>query len=198
MCESIGGVSSFGATGIIAHTVLRHAEVPGDGLPSIGVQKIVSGCFEGSYFRAKTARPLGIARRLCAVPSLGNQVESGANLIFAGCLSFSAHEHVVVSDHVIDGKVLLPGVGYAEMVLSSDSHQLILTTIAFLHPFALPELPTRCVLRKTRQNKGGLFEVASRKPGEQRPFVVHASGTQDNIAGVSSSALQTHRVYPAR
>ena len=93
------------------------------------------------------------------VPSLGRQVESAANLIFVGSLSFSAH--AVVSDHVIDENVLLPGVGYAEMVFPSESHQYILTAVAFLRPCALPELPARCVLRQTRQNTGGIFEIAS-------------------------------------
>jgi len=42
VCESMGGVSSFGATGIIAHTALQHAEVPVDVASSLGVPKIVS------------------------------------------------------------------------------------------------------------------------------------------------------------
>ena len=164
ICESIGGASSFGATGIIAHTLLQYAEISENSL-SLSSKKNV-GVNNGSKFRLKTARSPGAARRLYVIPvseklqgpELGSILIRTQELVFVGHLSFSAN--VGFSDHVIHREILLPGVGYAEMAFSYNTDQLVLTTVAFLRPCVLTELQGQRLLRQTKQNTG-MFEISS-------------------------------------
>lgn len=187
--ESIGGVSSFGATGIIAHTLLQYVEVSNSDL-RLFIPKEASG-YDSSLFRLETTRPLETTRRLYMIPVSGKQLslvlDAARKLVSVGSLSFSANAGF--SDHVIDGKVLLPGVGYIEMASSSNTDPFVLTTVIFLRPCVLTEFPAQRVLRKKRQNTG-IFEISSLKTTEM--FVVHAVGKQENNTGASTAAVQTY------
>ena len=49
--------------------------------------------------------------------------------------------NAVMSDHVVGGNILLPGVGYIEMAFAyCKTQQFALTAVAFVRPCVLPEL----------------------------------------------------------
>ena len=65
--------------------------------------------------------------------------KGGDKYVSTGRMSPSA-----MSDHVVGGNILLPGVGYIEMAFAyCKAQQLALTAVAFVRPCVLPELDAR-------------------------------------------------------
>ena len=95
-------------------------------------------------------------------------------VVFSGALSPSAE--ALFSHHVVGGTIILPGVGYVEMVFAASSGRA-LAAVAFLRPCVLPE-PGRgekCVLRCTR--RAGALEIASARGSESSSFATCFAGT---------------------
>ena len=95
--------------------------------------------------------------------TMGHPVDSHLheNAVSTGVLSPSAE--ALFSDHVVGGRILLPGVGYLEMTFIANlGRQSLFADVAFMRPCWLPEPGTneRCVLRCTRRGEGA-FEIAS-------------------------------------
>ena len=72
--------------------------------------------------------------------ALENQSDSNPNggdkYVSTGRMSPSA-----MSDHVVGGNILLPGVGYIEMAFAyCKTQELVLAAVAFVRPCVLPEL----------------------------------------------------------
>ncbi len=88
-------------------------------------------------------------------------IDSHLDEISTGILSLSAE--ALFSDHIVGGSILLPGVGYLEMMFIANLGRFsAFTDVAFMRPCWLPEPGTneRCVLRCTRRGEGA-FEIAS-------------------------------------
>ena len=68
--------------------------------------------------------------------------------------------NAVMSDHVVGGNILLPGVGYIEMAFAyCKTQQLALTAVALVRPCVLPEL--------SAGQSGILLEIASQRGSSQ-------------------------------
>jgi len=81
--------------------------------------------------------------------------------ISTGVLSPSAE--ALFSDHVVNGRILLPGVGYLEMTFIANLGRFsAFSDVAFMRPCWLPRPGTneKCVLRCTQRGEG-TFEIAS-------------------------------------
>ena len=67
-------------------------------------------------------------------------VDTPDEVVEAGLLPPCAR--VAMSEHVVSGKILFPGVGYAEMVFASSlpqnlAHRVSLTAVTFLRPLEM-------------------------------------------------------------
>ena len=88
-------------------------------------------------------------------------IDSHLDEISTGILSLSAE--ALFADHVVGGRILLPGVGYLEMTFIANlGRHSAFTDIAFMRPCWLPQPGgnERCVLRCTQRGEGA-FEIAS-------------------------------------
>jgi hypothetical protein len=88
-------------------------------------------------------------------------IASHLDEISTGVLSPSAE--ALFADHIVGGRILLPGVGYLEMMFIANlGRHSAFTDVAFIRPCWLPQPGTnkRCVLRCTSQGEG-MFEIAS-------------------------------------
>jgi len=118
------------------------------------------------------------------VETPGQTVGSYFDETSTGVLSPSAE--ALFSDHVVGGRILLPGVGYLEMTfIANIARNSAFTSIAFMRPCWLPQPGTngRCVLRCTRRSEGA-FEIASwRGVGSsiESKFTTHFMATPVNI-----------------
>ena len=79
-------------------------------------------------------------------------------VVFSGALSPSAE--ALFAHHVVGGAIILPGVGYVEMVFAASSGRA-LAAVAFLRPCVLsgPGRGEKCLLRCTRRARA--LEIAS-------------------------------------
>ena len=146
-------LSSFGFSGTIAHGAFA-AKIP--------AASASSGVSESLYRGRRGSTPSDIQWCLALRAETPRQsIASHLDETSTGILSSSAA--ALFSDHVVHGRILLPGVGYLEMtfIANFDQHS-VFTGVAFMRPCWLPELGTneRCVLRCTRQGEGA-FEIAS-------------------------------------
>ena len=150
-----GGVSSFGYSGTIAHAVLRHAAATPmlDAAPSALVYRRRAFLWHGL--------PHPFAQ--CRLPTSSDgavAIRSPA----AGAL------HALVAHHVIQGRVIFPGVGYLEMARAAATTPL--HGVFFLQPLAVetPGLLIECAL-----DDGG-FEVRSSEDQSFEAATVHCIG----------------------
>ena len=86
-------------------------------------------------------------------------LDGADKLVSIGRLSPFAN--AAMSDHVVGGNILLPGVGYIEMAFAyCKAQQLALTAVAFVRPCVLPEL-------SAGRQSGILLEIASQRGSSQ-------------------------------
>jgi hypothetical protein len=99
---------------------------------------------------------------------------------------FSPSAEALFADHVVGGGILLPGVGYLEiMFIASLGRYSAFTDVAFMRPCWLPQPGTneKCVLRCTRRGKGA-FEIASWRgitSTVERKFTTHFRALLANV-----------------
>ncbi len=114
------------------------------------------------YHGRRNSAPCDIQWRLTLrAETLGRPLGSHQDEISTGILSPSAE--ALFADHVVGGRILLPGVGYLEMTFIANlGRYSAFTDVAFIRPCWLPTPKTneRCVLRCTRRDEGA-FEIAS-------------------------------------
>ena len=115
------------------------------------------------------------------------------SIIAAGILSPSAE--ALFSDHVVGGRIFLPGVGYLEMMFAA-THCTVLKAVAFIRPCVLPvprsDAPEKCILRCIRRGRDA-FEIASwrgAKTSDDIKFSTHFSASFADIE--SGSIAPTH------
>jgi len=91
-----------------------------------------------------------------------------------------------ISEHVVGGGVLLPGVGYVEMAMAfSRASQPALDALRFLRPYALPSLEGGPLAKRRpallySEQVDGAFEMASSMGTPPAASVTHAAGRQQS------------------
>ena len=153
----VGGVSSFGYSGTIAHAVLRrtlvarratksalfsplHQTFPWRTPPHPFVQKLVPAASEETAIYRSSAR--------------------GAFL-------------VAVADHVVQDRIVFPGAGYLEMARAAASPGSMLRGVFFLQPLIIVQAavqPVECAVSNSR------FAVRSGQDEALTDAAVHCSG----------------------
>ena len=163
--EAQGGVSSFGYSGTIAHAVLRSQKTASS--PSSPVSTI------GSKRRAFLWRELShpFAQR-CMPPS------SDGNVVFRSRAAGNLHS--LVADHIVQGRVIFPAVGYLEMARAASGSGL--HGVYFLQPLAVetPGLLIECAVGD------GRFEVRS---GEDEDTLTDAAANCSGALATNSYQL---------
>ena len=146
-------LSSFGFSGTIAHGAFA---------PKSSAVSLSTGLSKSLYRGRRSSAPSDLKWRLTLRAETPRQsIDSHLKEISTGVLSPSAE--ALFSEHVVNGRILLPGVGYLEMTFVANlGRHSAFTGIAFMRPCWLPQPGTneRCVLRCTRQGDGA-FEIAS-------------------------------------
>ena len=154
---SSGGVSSFGYSGTIAHAVARC----GDSRPA-APRRTRWHCSRCQFTWREPVHPF--AQQRVASADGGTLVRSAA----AGPLL------ALVSDHVVQSRVVFPGAGYLELarVAAAGSEAAALRGVFFVQPFAVEGSGVwlECAL------SGGRFEVRSVEADEAEELTVHCSG----------------------
>ena len=166
-------LSSFGFSGTIAHGAFA-ANSP---------TALLSTGFSRSLYRnLRSVVAAGAQLRLTLALDVSMQrIDSRPeeSIVSAGILSSSAE--ALFSDHVVGGGILLPGVGYIEMMFAAMRCS-VLKAVAFIRPCALPGWPgalEKCILRCTRRGKD-TFEIASwrgAKTSDELKFSTHFSAS---------------------
>lgn len=153
--QAHGGVSSFGYSGTIAHAILRQSM-------SIAHRLRLSSCLAGSKRRAFAwlDPPHPFTQRRLPLRSDGAiTFRSPA----AGAL------HGIVADHVVQGRIIFPAVGYLEMARSAVASEMALQEVFFMRPLAveIPGLLVECTIID------GRFDVRS---GENDDALTDSTG----------------------
>ena len=153
-------MSSFGYSGTIAHGAFEACRSKYDTF----IQSNKS-----LYRRRHVASRAEVPTRLNWLAEKPNNIGPAVNdtVVFSGVLTPSAE--LLLSDHVVGGNILFPGVGYVEVAFAANLDQAsALTATAFVRPCTLPNprsgTSKRCELRCTRRETGGI-EIASRVTG---------------------------------
>ena len=162
--ECVGGVSSFGYAGTIAHVVLRH--------PS--ARRSTAGLYSSPH----THRLRSFLWQSPLNPFVQKHMGSSENVVTC-CSPVAGDLHILVANHVVQDRVVFPGMGYLEMACAAASGSA-LRGVFFLQPLAVETsgLLVECTV------SDGRFEVRS---GE-------ASGEGDALMNVTvhcSGALTT-------
>jgi acyl transferase domain-containing protein len=156
----VGGVSSFGYSGTIAHAVLWRGASEAWILPPAAPAIYRRHAFQWAN------PPHPFAQHRLSISDSSDYFRSSA----AGWLL------ALVSDHIVQGRVIFPGAGYLEMARAALTVGGVLHAIFFLQPLALeaPGLHTECTVAD------GRFEVRSgafvADDGALEDTVVHCSG----------------------
>ena len=113
--------------------------------------------------------------------------------------AFSPSAEALFSDHVVGGRILLPGVGYLEMTFIAILGRVsAFTDVSFMRPCWLPEPGSneKCVLRCTRRGEGP-FEIASwrgKRTSMEYEFKTHFRATL-KVAFTASSKQIPNRTH---
>ena len=149
---------------------------------------------ESLYRGRRSSPPSNLKWRLALRVELPRQsVASHFDEISTGLLTPSAE--ALFADHVVSGRILLPGVGYLEMTFIANlGRNSAFTDVAFMRPCWLPQLgkKERCVLRCTRRGDGA-FEIASlrgMRSSVESKFTTHFRVILANI-DVASKTMPT-------
>ena len=162
--RAVGGVSSFGYSGTIAHTTVDHK---GGAAGRLALpQQLV---YKPSTFKWIDAQHPFAQRHLPA--SDGAQVFRSPA---AGAM------HALVADHVVRGRVIFPGAGYLELARAAAFAEAALQGVLFLQPLMVetPGLVVECAVRN-----GNRFEVRSGEDGSWSDSQLHCSGVLTNDRG---------------
>jgi acyl transferase domain-containing protein len=153
-----GGVSSFGYAGTIAHTVLSH-KMANDEHIAIHVNH------RHAFLWRELPHPFVHLR----LPS-----SDEANVF---CSPAAAVLHILVANHVVQGRVIFPGAGYLEVARAAGATAL--RDVYFLQPLAaeVPGLLIGCAV------SNGRFEVRTSDSAAFDDATVHCSGATAADAG---------------
>ena len=175
------GVSSFGYSGTIAHAVIRH----GDAETAAGSATTPSAFRRLTYSWRDVPHPF-IKQRLAV---------SNASLTFRS--PFAGALTTLVSDHIIQGRVIVPGAGFLEQARAacsagSPTSGAALHGVFFLQPLAVEDAGSHveCAVAD------GRFEVRSGDIADDAMLadaIVHCSG---GTAHDSREGLQHHVGHP--
>jgi NADPH:quinone reductase-like Zn-dependent oxidoreductase/3-oxoacyl-(acyl-carrier-protein) synthase len=149
-----GGVSSFGYSGTIAHAVLRHA----------GSDGALAGLTVSLTYRRRAFPwrdpPHPFVQR--TVPA------SDGAVVFQSPAAIALH--ALVSNHVVQGRVIFPAAGYLEVARAAGATALC--AVYFLQPLVaeVPGLVVECAV------SDGRFEVRSSESVGLEDATVHCSG----------------------
>ncbi|KAJ8599726.1 hypothetical protein CTAYLR_003388 [Chrysophaeum taylorii] len=219
LSKSKAGSSSFGWSGIIAHAICEApARRPAAASSTVPDQEEK---IETSFVVTTRPPPPALYRARYSVPRLGGRGPPRP-LLHAPIVptpsdaSLVAETRVVgklfaaLRDHVIGGKILLPGVASMELALSgalaarglgvaSSPVTLALADVTFARPCVLSS-ETECVLT-VRVGSDGDFEVSSVSAGSTAPPTTNVFGRVDESAATDDRVdapttarrpLQTH------
>ena len=156
--NSTCGVSSFGYTGTIAHALASQVSLLEKLQPStaanIGFRRRIFPWYQPPHPLAQ--RPLRSLEDTTALAIFRSPA--------AGAL------HAIAADHVAQGRVIFPGVGYLEMARASATSAMALRGVFFLQPLSLEAagLLVECAVY------AGRFEVRSDAGGDAS--MMHCSG----------------------
>ena len=211
-----GGVSSFGYSGTIARVVLVVAS--GNGCKEAATGRVRNRPWAPAFssrnaepafgpFGARCSQNDVTSPAFAAHPSpqlafcrLAAPWRNPTNPLAQRCLLSSDSTirlrspasgplHLLVSDHVVQGRVIFPGAGYLEMVRAA-ADSTALRGVYFVQPLAVeaPGLLVECAV------SDGLFEV--RSSGVVETAIVHCSGAAVNSSDVQRVDLASRRALP--
>ena len=151
-----GGVSSFGFSGTIAHTVLRHFghQAPQTPAPSLLLYR------RCSFPWREATHPFVQRCHLSSSEAVTFRSPVAGSLL------------AIIKDHVVQGRIVFPGAGFLEMARAAAPTGSALRGVFFLQPLAVevPELLIECAL------VGSHVEVRSGRVDASTDATVHCSG----------------------
>ena len=179
-------VSSFGYSGTIAHVVLRGGAV--NNSLSIRVSGDVTVRFRKHSFSWR--QPLSVPLLQCASSNDSMSRDGHRYVMFVADL-FS-----VVSNHVIQDRVILPATGYLEMARSAMITAMALSEIYFLKPFAfeMPYDTLECIVHEDRFISSSTSSTPEESLSSTASAVTHCSGSlvhQKNLPDQNLIDLQS-------
>jgi len=119
-----GGVSSFGYSGTIVHSILSHTH-PESKYVAIGAQPLPSLHRRRAFLWREPPHPL--VQHLDAF-------EEGKCVFRSPCLGVL---HSLVADHIVMGRVIFPATGYLELARAAVTPGSSLNGVVFLQPLAV-------------------------------------------------------------
>ena len=179
--STTGRLSSFGFSGTIAHGLFASAAIFD---ASRRVADVVGGVslYRSRHSSSRAVYPMHISLTDAVGDSLALTQSPGSDADRTFEVTLSSAVLALLSDHVVGGKVLFPGVSYVDMALSAGSIEAPfeqLADVAFVQPCVIPPQHDRFVMRYNRGSDDGKFDIASVMVSSSagRSLVIHAVGT---------------------